>query len=63
MWGTVTLFLLSRGSQLRPAPPPPVTSAAYAAALNRVESLGQNSSTTRTADETTLAKFWGAARH
>jgi membrane-associated phospholipid phosphatase len=60
-WGTVTPFVLNIGSQFRPAPPPPVTSAAYAAALNQVESLGQNSSTTRTADETTLAKFWGAA--
>jgi len=60
-WGTVTPFVLDSGSQFRPAPPPPVTSAAYAAALNQVKSLGQNSSTTRTADETTLAKFWGAA--
>jgi membrane-associated phospholipid phosphatase len=61
IWGTVTPFVLNSGSQFRPAPPPPVTSAAYAAALNQVKSLGQNSSTTRTADETTLAKFWGAA--
>jgi hypothetical protein len=60
-WGTVTPFVLNSGSQFRPAPPPPITSAAYAAALNQVKSLGQNSSTTRTADETTLAKFWGAA--
>ncbi|HEV2243429.1 MAG TPA: vanadium-dependent haloperoxidase [Streptosporangiaceae bacterium] len=60
-WGTVTPFVLNSGSQFRPAPPPPITSAAYAAALNQVQSLGQNSSTTRTADETTLAKFWGAA--
>jgi len=60
-WGTVTPFVLNSGSQFRPAPPPPITSPAYAAALNQVESLGQNSSTTRTADETTLAKFWGAA--
>ena len=60
-WGTVTPFVLDSGSQFRPAPPPPITSAAYAAALNQVKSLGQNSSTTRTADETTLAKFWGAA--
>jgi membrane-associated phospholipid phosphatase len=60
-WGTVTPFVLSSGSQFRPAPPPPVTSAAYARVLNQVKSLGQNSSTTRTPDETTQAKFWGAA--
>jgi membrane-associated phospholipid phosphatase len=60
-WGSITPFVLDDGKQFRPAPPPPITSAAYAKALNQVESLGQDSSTTRTADETTLAKFWGAA--
>jgi membrane-associated phospholipid phosphatase len=60
-WGSITPFVLGSGQQFRPAPPPPITSAAYARALNEVKSLGQDSSTTRTADETTLAKFWGAA--
>jgi membrane-associated phospholipid phosphatase len=60
-WGSVTPFVLSSGRQFRPAPPPPITSAAYASALNQVKSLGQDTSTTRTADETTQAKFWGAA--
>jgi membrane-associated phospholipid phosphatase len=60
-WGTVTPFVLDSGSQFRPAPPPPVTGAAYARALNQVKSLGQNSSTTRTADQTTRAQFWGAS--
>ena len=35
-----------------------MTSMAYANALNEVESLGRNSSATRTADETVVAKFW-----
>ncbi len=60
-WGSVTPFVLDNGRQFRPAAPPPITSVAYANALNQVESLGQDSSTTRTADQTTLAKFWGAA--
>ncbi len=60
-WGSITPFVLDSGQQFRPAPPPPITSAAYASALNEVKSLGQDSSTTRTADETTQAKFWGAA--
>jgi membrane-associated phospholipid phosphatase len=60
-WGTVTPFVLRSGRQFRPAPPPPVTSAAYAKALNEVKSLGQDSSTTRTADQTAAAKFWAAA--
>jgi membrane-associated phospholipid phosphatase len=60
-WGSVRPFVLEHGNQFRPGPPPAITSAAYARALNQVESLGQDTSTTRTADETTLAKFWGAA--
>ena len=60
-WGSVTPFVLSSGRQFRPAPPPPITSLAYARALNQVKSLGQDTSSTRTADETTQAKFWGAA--
>jgi len=60
-WGSITPFVLDSGQQFRPAPPPPITSAAYASALNEVKSLGQDSSTTRTADQTTQAKFWGAA--
>jgi membrane-associated phospholipid phosphatase len=60
-WGSVTSFVLRSGRQFRPAPPPPVTSAAYAKALNEVKSLGQDVSTTRTADQTAAAKFWASA--
>jgi membrane-associated phospholipid phosphatase len=60
-WGSITPFVLRSGQQFRPVPPPPVTSAAYAEALNEVKSLGQDSSTTRTADQTAAAKFWASA--
>jgi membrane-associated phospholipid phosphatase len=60
-WGTITPFVLDSGQQFRPLAPPPITGAAYARALNQVESLGQDTSTTRTADETTQALFWGAS--
>jgi len=60
-WGSVAPWVLGSGQQFRPAAPPPITGAAYAQALNQVKSLGQDSSTTRTADQTTLAKFWGVA--
>ena len=60
-WGSVTPFVLGSGRHFRPASPSPITSAAYARALNQVKRLGHDSSTTRTADQTTLAKFWGAA--
>jgi membrane-associated phospholipid phosphatase len=57
-WGAVTPFVLRSGSQFRPAPPPALTSDAYARALNEVESLGRDPSTTRTADETVIGRFW-----
>jgi len=57
-WGNVTPFVLNNGAQFRPGPPPAVTSQAYIQALNEVKSLGQNTSTTRTADQTVISKFW-----
>jgi membrane-associated phospholipid phosphatase len=60
-WGSITPFLLTSGDQFRPPAPPPVSSPAYASALNHVKSLGQDTSTARTADQTTAAKFWGSA--
>ena len=60
-WGNVTPFVLRDGTEFRPAPPPPVTSAAYATALDEVKSLGRDSSTTRTADQTAAATFWASA--
>lgn len=59
-WGAVVPFVLDSGAQSRPSPPPALSSDAYAAAINEVESVGQDSSTTRTADETTQAVFWSA---
>ncbi|OLZ63167.1 hypothetical protein AV521_39965 [Streptomyces sp. IMTB 2501] len=60
-WGSVKPFVLASGRQFRPAAPPPVSSAEYATALNEVKSLGSKTSTTRTPDQTTAAKFWAAA--
>jgi membrane-associated phospholipid phosphatase len=57
-WGHVMPFVLQSGAQFRPAPPPALTTAAYARALNEVKSLGQDNSSTRTADETLIGRFW-----
>jgi membrane-associated phospholipid phosphatase len=57
-WANVQPFVLDKASQFRPEAPPAVTSAAYANALNEVKSLGQDTSTTRTADQALAAKFW-----
>jgi membrane-associated phospholipid phosphatase len=57
-WGQVTPFVLDRSDQFRPAAPPALTSDAYAAAANEVQSLGSTTSTTRTAEQTEIGKFW-----
>jgi hypothetical protein len=57
-WGSVTPFVLSHGDQFRPGPPPALTGAAWAQAINEVQALGQDTSTVRTADQTNEAKFW-----
>jgi len=57
-WANVAPFVIGSASQFRPVPPPAVTSEAYASALNETKSLGQSTSTTRTADQTVIAKFW-----
>jgi hypothetical protein len=57
-WGQVTPFVLESGNQFRPAPPPALTSDAYADAINEVQSLGSATSTTRTPEQTEIGKFW-----
>ena len=56
--GNMTPFAMTSDSQFDPAGPPAITSAAWAAAVNQVESLGAVNSTTRTAAESQLAQFW-----
>ena len=57
-WRTVHPFALTSPSQFRSAPPPALTSAAYAADLNEVKRVGGKSSTERTLDQTNYASFW-----
>jgi membrane-associated phospholipid phosphatase len=60
-FATMTPFVLQSPSQFRPPGPPALTSATYTADFNEVKSMGSAASTTRTADETLLAKFWNAS--
>jgi hypothetical protein len=57
-WPYVTPFAMTSGSQFRPAPPPALDSAEYATAFNEVKDLGRVDSTTRTDEQTQIAKFW-----
>ena len=57
-WKDITPFVMSSPSEFRAPAPPAVGSAQYAADLNEVQSLGSRTSTTRTADQTEIARFW-----
>jgi len=57
-WGSVTPFAISSAADFLLPPPPDLGSAEWATDLNQVESLGASDSTTRTADQTQIAKFW-----
>ncbi len=57
-WADVVPFALNTGSQFRPNGPPTLDASAYTASFNQVKSLGQDSSVTRTADQTSIATFW-----
>ena len=54
----MTPFAVDSDSQFRPAPPPALTSAEYAAAFNEAKALGSVNSTERTADQTQVAMLW-----
>jgi len=57
-WGKVTPWVLQRGSQLRPGPPPALTSSEWARDCTEVAQLGGKKSTVRTAEQTDIARFW-----
>lgn len=57
-WQQVKPFGLASADQFRPAPQPALDSTQYAAAFNEVASKGRIDSATRSADETSYAKFW-----
>jgi membrane-associated phospholipid phosphatase len=59
-WGRVQPFTLTFADQFRPGPPPDLTSPAYSAAFDVVKRLGDQQSTSRTADQTQAARFWNA---
>jgi hypothetical protein len=60
-WPAVTPWVLDAASRFRADPYPALTSTTYADALNEVKSLGQDTSATRSADQTVQARFWAAS--
>ena len=57
-WGNVTPWVMERGSQFRPAPPPALTGPVWARDYNEIKDLGAKKSTVRTAEQTDIARFW-----
>jgi hypothetical protein len=57
-WGAVSPWVLRSGSQYRPDEGPSLTSERYAADFNEVKQMGSLTSSTRTADQTNIARFW-----
>jgi len=59
--GSMRPFVLGTASQLRPAGPPPLSSAEWAAAYEETRIYGSATSTVRTAEQTLTARFWSDA--
>ena len=59
-WPKRRPWLMSSPSQFRPGPPPDLKSEIWARDYNEVKAMGARKSTTRTADQTDIARFWEA---
>jgi membrane-associated phospholipid phosphatase len=57
-WGSVTPFALKDQAQFRPVPPPAPSSALARRDIAIVQEIGSSNSTTRTAEQGEIAKFW-----
>ena len=57
-WPNVKPFALASGDEYRPAPPPAIGSAEYAAAVDETMRMGSFQSSERTAEQTEIALFW-----
>jgi hypothetical protein len=57
-WREVKPWVMERPSQLRPEPPPALTSAVWSRDYNEIKALGARDSTQRTAAQTETARFW-----
>ena len=49
---------MTASAQFRPAPPPALNSETWTRDLNEIRELGGRNSTTRTAEQTTIGRFW-----
>jgi hypothetical protein len=59
-WGKRRPWVMTRGDQFRPGPPPALTSAIWARDYNEIKAVGGRNSAQRTPEQTAIAKFWEA---
>ena len=59
--GLMVPFSMESADQFRPAGPPALDSKKWARDFNEVKAIGSSTSTTRTAEQTLAARFWGEA--
>ena len=56
--GMTTPWSMTSGSQFRPASPPALTSETWTRDFNEIRELGRRDSTKRTAEQTSIGRFW-----
>jgi hypothetical protein len=57
-WSGVRPFALKTGDQFRPAPPYALTSTQWVKDFNEIKSVGAKTGSSRTAEQTDIARFW-----
>ena len=62
-WADVTPFVLNSGEQFRPDGPPDLDSEEYEDDYNEVAAIGDKDSLTRTAEQSSIARFWYEPSH
>jgi hypothetical protein len=56
--GAWSPWVMTRGDEFRPPPPPALTSAVWTRDLNEIREIGGLNSTLRSEEQTTVARFW-----
>jgi hypothetical protein len=57
-WGHVAPWVIGKARRFRPDAPPPLWSRRYARDYNEIKEIGSLNSTTRTAEQTEIVRFW-----
>jgi hypothetical protein len=56
--GATTPWVMTSGSQFRPAPPPSLDSDVWTRDVNEIREIGSRNSSVRTPEQTTIGRFW-----